>query len=73
MGQRSSTFCKMRSAFSTESVMAHSIAQGVLPLSLSFRAARIVAAKDCVFLPGSSTESSSGNGEDSVLLCVPQS
>jgi hypothetical protein len=38
--------------------------EGLLPISLSFRAARIVAAKRIAYFRCSSMESSSGNGED---------
>ena len=63
-GQRASILSKMRSAFPIASAMAHSIPQGFVSGSLSFRAARIVAVnKDCVFPLLFHLESSSGNGD----------
>jgi len=55
VGLRSSIFCKMRLAFSTASAMAHSRAgHGLTPISLSFRAAKIVAAKRIAYFRCSS-------------------
>ena len=55
LGHRSSIFSRMRLAFSTASAMAHSRAgHGLTPISLSLRAARIVAAKRIAYFRCSS-------------------
>ncbi len=52
VGQSSSIFSRMRLAFSIVSAMAHSRAgHGLSPISLSFRAVRIVAAKRIAYFP----------------------
>ena len=54
MGQRSSIFARMRSALSIASERTHSMPQGLLSGLLSFRAARIVAAKRIAYFRCSS-------------------
>lgn len=62
---------RIRSAFEMASEMAHSRAgQGLLPISFSFRAARIVAAKRITYFRRSSVQSSSGNENLWAFRCL---
>jgi hypothetical protein len=62
-GQRSSSLTQNQFGVKDSVRMAHSRAgHGLTPISLSFRAARIVAAKRIAYFRCSSIESSGGNG-----------
>jgi len=66
-GQRSSILLRINSALEIASEMAHSRAgQGLLPISFSFRADRILAETGLGISAAQLLSSSCGNGESSV-------